>query len=140
MFRRPCGDLLKMIETSGFTDFGSIPVPLRGLPGLSETRFARPYLFHDGDYTEHAVLVSRDGGSTWEHTIISRQEADAFLLEMIQFDVDPGGKCLRNTIWSQVRMWGKRPWIDDHRKDRRRHWREQHMARLAGEAKTIIPA
>jgi hypothetical protein len=88
------------------TDFGSIPPPLRGLPGLSAARFLFPYLFHDSGYSDGGLWRSVDGGLTWVFRELTRAQVDALLLEMIQNDVHPGGFVLAHAVHGAVRVFG----------------------------------
>lgn len=100
------------------TDFGSIPPPIRGLPGLSETRFLLGYLFHDNIYivNGHWVWISYDQGNNWTSISFTREQTDNLLREMIIHDPQPGNIFIRNIIWSQVRMWGSFSW--NHNRER----------------------
>lgn len=92
------------------TDFGSIPIPLRSLPSLNESRFLLGYLFHDNIYRTHWVFASKDQGISWSRKDMTRSETDDQLKEMILHDPQPGTLVARNTIWSMVRLFGNSPW------------------------------
>lgn len=94
------------------TDFGSIPPPLRSLPGLSESRFLLSYLFHDCIYgiKDHWIWASLDGGVTWTIKFVNREWTDNLLRECIANEPTPGGVVVRNTIWKAVRTCGSLSW------------------------------
>lgn len=110
IFVLPNGHLLRIVGQEGFTDFGSLPVVVSSVPGLSPYRFPRAYLFHDNGYLTHEVEISKNGGLTWNTIKATRAQVDEWLCVMIQFEKQPGNIVLRNIIWSQVRLWGFSAW------------------------------
>jgi hypothetical protein len=109
-YRDDNGKLYRTFLETFKTDFGSIPAPVRGLPGMSSDRFLLSYLFHDCAYQTHHQLVSIDNGKTWQPEALTRQQADQLLREMISNEPNPGNILARNLIYSQVRAWGWKSW------------------------------
>ena len=103
------GTQVRTIQTSFYTDFGSIPPPCRSLPSMSADRFLLSYLFHDCAYQTHQALFSEDG-LNWLPKQLERPAVDDLLKEMILHEPDPGNAVSANIIWSQVRMWGWNAW------------------------------
>jgi hypothetical protein len=112
MFQHPDGRLI-MTERHMLTDLGSIPPPLRSLPGCAADRFILPYCFHDGGYQDGGFWVSYDEGLTWIFEEWPRKDVDDLLHLMILCDPRPGTGAQADIIWSQVRMWG---WLCDYGK------------------------
>lgn len=87
------------------SDFGSIPPPLRALPGLNETRFIG-YLFHDSAYCHGGLWMSFDGGGEYSFQRLHRDVVDGLLREMVERDPTPGGMILAASIYYAVRSFG----------------------------------
>jgi hypothetical protein len=93
------------------TDFGSIPRPLWGLPGLSPFgKLRRAYVIHDKLYQAPVVRTATSARA------IDRAEADRILLEACAV---LGANWLnRKVIYRAVRIGGRMAWNRYRRADR----------------------
>lgn len=91
-----------------WSDFGSIPPPFQGVPGLDRERHKFPYMFHDNAYQEMGLWKRLKGEEKWNFTPLTRMECDLFLCRMIEYDIVPGGVVNRQMILWGVRLGGSR--------------------------------
>ena len=110
IFVRPNGDYIKMVTTSGNTDFCSTPPPMWKLPYMEPWIYALQGTIHDNLYQHHACLKSVDSGATWSICELSRADSDSILCEMIEADPENPSKIAAHEYWLGVRIGGRGPW------------------------------